>query len=101
MTYYESGVTAGRPWPLQSEADSWVGQWVRRTTEEPNMGGRVERRLTALAVQKIKSPGLHCVDDNLYLQVIRSRSGKEEPNKSWLFRYRIAGRVRDMGLGPL
>jgi integrase len=50
-------------------------------------------KLTALDVQRAVEPGLHGDGDNLYLQV--SASG----TKSWLFRYRLNGKARAMGLG--
>jgi integrase len=50
-------------------------------------------KLTALDVQRATEPGLHGDGGNLYLQV--SQSG----TKSWLFRYRLNGKARAMGLG--
>ena len=43
---------------------------------------------------------MHADGGGLYLQVT---AGKEEGqvNKSWLFRFRLAGRERQMGLGSL
>lgn len=52
-------------------------------------------RLKALQVSRIVEPGLYHDGGGLYLQV--SAAG----TKSWLFRYRLHGRVRDMGLGTL
>lgn len=49
--------------------------------------------LTAAEVAAIKEPGIHRVADNLYLQ---SKNG----GKSWILRYQIAGKPRQMGLGP-
>jgi integrase len=51
-------------------------------------------RLTAKGVDHAK-PGCHPDGGNLYLQVTESRA------KSWLFIYRLRGRAREMGLGPL
>jgi integrase len=51
------------------------------------------RKLTALDVQRATEPGLYGDGENLYLQV--SQSG----TKSWLFRYRLNGKSRAMGLG--
>ena len=50
--------------------------------------------LTALKVARITSPGLHADGGGLFLQVTGA-------SKSWIFRYRHAGRRRDMGLGSL
>lgn len=50
-------------------------------------------RLKALQVQRPMEAGLYHDGGGLYLQVSESGS------KSWLFRYRLHGRVRDMGLG--
>lgn len=52
-------------------------------------------RLTALAVSKAKEKGLYGDGGGLYLQV--SAIG----TKSWLLRFRLHGRRRDMGLGAL
>jgi integrase len=52
-------------------------------------------RLSAMLVSKITAPGYYCDGAGLYLQVSPSGS------KSWIFRYRIDGRQREMGLGPL
>ncbi|MBM3565526.1 MAG: DUF4102 domain-containing protein [Alphaproteobacteria bacterium] len=51
-------------------------------------------KLTAVAVEKSKAKGLHSDGDGLYLQV--SPTG----TRSWLLRFRLHGRRRDMGLGP-
>src|SRR5215831_9091295 len=50
-------------------------------------------RLTARAVQTIKTAGYHADGGGLWLQV----SGKAA--KSWIFRFSLRGRVREMGLG--
>jgi integrase len=52
-------------------------------------------RLKALEVSRIHEPGLHPDGGGLYLQV----TGAEAQARSWLFRYRVAGRERQMGLG--
>ncbi|GMM62305.1 site-specific integrase [Novosphingobium sp. IK01] len=41
------------------------------------------------------APGSHCDGDGLYLEVTRKGS------KSWMFRYQMGGRRREMGLGSL
>jgi integrase len=58
-------------------------------------GAHAIHRLSALVVRNIKQPGCYADGGNLYLQV--SPGGA----KSWLFRYRINARAREMGLGPL
>lgn len=54
---------------------------------------RTLSRLTAKAVTKQKIPGYYPDGWGLYLQVSTSGS------KSWIFRYTLAGRPREMGLG--
>ncbi len=56
---------------------------------------RPEKRLTARTVETIKKPGLHADGGGLYLHV--SNNGA----RSWIFRWKRDGRLRDMGLGPL
>lgn len=51
------------------------------------------RVLTALNIKHLK-PGMHADGLGLYLKV---RPGN---SKSWIFRYRVKGKLRDMGLGP-
>jgi Phage integrase central domain/Arm DNA-binding domain len=53
------------------------------------------RVLSALKIKQDLKPGMYADGLGLYLQV---RSGNA---KSWIFRYRIDGKLRDMGLGPL
>jgi len=52
--------------------------------------------LTALAVAKIKKPGYHAVGGvpGLYLQIVGAEA------RSWVLRYMLAGKSREMGLGP-
>ena len=57
--------------------------------------GRTVDKLSALTVTRAKEPGYYGDGAGLYLQV--SRSG----TKSWIFRFTIAGKQREMGLGPL
>lgn len=52
-------------------------------------------RLNALQVAKENSPGYYPDGGGLYLQISPSGS------RSWIFRYVLAGRAREMGLGPL
>jgi integrase len=58
---------------------------------------RHHHRLTAKQVAKVTEPGLYADGGNLHLQVSAGSQGKV--NKSWIFRYAIAGRERHMGLG--
>lgn len=51
------------------------------------------RVLSSLKIRHLK-PGMYADGLGLYLQV---RSGN---SRSWIFRYRIGGKLRDMGLGP-
>jgi integrase len=55
---------------------------------------RTTRRLTALKVERAKRPGMYADGGGLYLQVT-------EGGASWIYRYMLAGRAREMGLGPL
>ena len=52
-------------------------------------------RLNALRVAKEVTPGYHADGGGLYLQISQSGS------RSWIFRYSLAKRAREMGLGPL
>lgn len=60
---------------------------------------RTINRLSHRKVESLKQPGMHGDGGGLYLQVTESADGT--PRKSWLFRYSVAGRERQMGLGPL
>jgi integrase len=51
-------------------------------------------RLKAVHLDK-KQPGMHCDGLGLYLQVTDSGS------RSWVYRFKLKGRSRDMGLGSL
>jgi integrase len=54
---------------------------------------RQSKKLSALAVEKIKTIGWHSVGEGLWLQV------KESGSRSWLFRYTLNGKAHGMGLG--
>jgi integrase len=56
------------------------------------MGRKVDR-LTAVKVKTLKAPGMHADGGGLYLRI--SESG----TKSWIFRFTVDGKLRDMGLG--
>jgi integrase len=58
-----------------------------------------ERALTPLFVKNAPA-GFHCDGAGLYLAVRPLKDG-EGVARSWIFRYRRAGRLRDLGLGPL
>jgi integrase len=58
-----------------------------------------ERALSPLFC-KSASVGFHCDGGGLYLSVKPLKDG-EGVSRSWIFRYRRAGRLRDLGLGPL
>lgn len=51
-------------------------------------------KLTALRVEKIKNPGYYGDGKGLWLRV------KSTGAKSWVFRFMIQGKQREMGLGP-
>lgn len=58
------------------------------------MVARVIGKLTALSVSQVKRRGYYGDGGGLFLQVSTSGS------KSWVFRFREDGRLREMGLGP-
>ena len=55
---------------------------------------RTMGRLTALKVKRAKAPGMYADGGGLYLQVT-------EGGASWIYRYMLNKRAREMGLGPL
>jgi integrase len=52
-------------------------------------------KLTAVKADKVKAPGYYGDGGGLFLQVSRYRT------KSWVFRFKVHGRLREMGLGSL
>ena len=57
-------------------------------------------KLTALKVARAAAPGMYADGGGLYLQVtVNNRIG--EPAKSWIYRYMLRGKPREMGLGSL
>ncbi|WP_154731558.1 tyrosine-type recombinase/integrase, partial [Burkholderia pseudomallei] len=58
-------------------------------------GSRQLHRLTALRVSKALEPGYYSDGGGLQLQITTSGS------RSWIFRYTLRGRSREMGLGAL
>jgi integrase len=59
---------------------------------------KLERQLSPMKVKTAKT-GMYADGGCLYLQVTPTKDGKRF-NRSWIFRYRVNGRLRDMGLGP-
>lgn len=55
---------------------------------------RQMKQLSAIEVTKKKKPGLYADGGGLYLRIGPTGA------KSWIFRYMLDGRRRDMGLGP-
>jgi hypothetical protein len=51
-------------------------------------------KLTALGLKRMTKPGRYSDGGNLWLQV------RDAEHRSWLFRYTLHGRARQMGLGP-
>lgn len=60
------------------------------------MANRTSNRLSAKFVETTKKIGNHLDGDGLYLQV---REGSRGITKSWLFRYQLNNRTREMGFG--
>lgn len=56
---------------------------------------RTVHRLTDATIRRLNDPGLYADGDGLYLQISRSGS------RSWVFRFSLNGRAREMGLGSL
>ena len=50
-------------------------------------------RLSAVKVAKVKEPGYYADGGNLYFRIARTGA------RGWIFRFALAGRTRDMGLG--
>jgi integrase len=75
-------------------------QFGGRTRVGAEVGmARTINRLSHRKVETLKKPGMHSDGGGLYLQVTRGSDGT--PRKSWLFRYAVGGRERQMGLGTL
>ena len=75
----------GQPGPAQSFYQVWVKRGVGMAREV--------HRLSAKAIEKKKTPGYFCDGGGLYLQVSPSLT------KSWIFRFTLGGKSREMGLG--
>lgn len=61
---------------------------------------REANKLSAVKVNRLKTPGRYCDGLGLWLQVTETANG-EGVTKAWLFRYQRHGRARQMGLGAL
>ena len=57
------------------------------------MGTRSLNRLSPTKFAKLREPGRHGDGGGLYLQI------GQDGARSWVFRFQLSGRVRDMGLG--
>jgi integrase len=63
-------------------------------------------KLTTLKIRSLTKPGRYCDGAGLWLQVRKAAEPKEgQPERpatrSWLFRYMLGKKARQMGLGPL
>lgn len=58
------------------------------------MGTRSLNRLSAKAVDSLNGRGYYADGGGLYLQISKFET------RSWVFRYSLAGKAREMGLGP-
>ena len=85
------GVPDVRP-ELVDKRAAWVDVWVADMTQFAS-------RLTALKVLKVKKPGMYADGVGLYLQVMGD--GAAHVAKSWIYRFTLRGRSREMGLGSL
>ncbi|WKZ84149.1 integrase arm-type DNA-binding domain-containing protein [Ralstonia pickettii] len=59
------------------------------------MATRQLHRLTALKIGKLDAPGHYPDGGNLYFQI------SETGSRSWIFKFTLRGKSREMGLGPL
>src|ERR1019366_3696524 len=57
---------------------------------------RGQKRLTAVAVAAMKTPGRHADGGNLYLTISRTADGL---SKRWTFLYALNGKQREAGFG--
>jgi integrase len=66
--------------------------------------GRGPAKQTALNLLRQDAPGLYSDGGGLYLQVAPAQpadDGTPRVTKSWVFRYKVNGKLREMGLGAL
>lgn len=69
--------------------------WVSDGVEMASGATRGIHFLSAVGVTKLNAPGYHADGGGLYLQV------SPKGTKSWIFRFKLHGRPREMGLGSL
>jgi len=62
---------------------------------------RAIHKLSSRRVSTVNEPGRYSDGGGLYLQARRHLNGKDGLTKSWLFRFMIDGRPREMGLGSI
>lgn len=74
--------------------------WVGPCGPECGLGGVAREKLTDLKVKALNRDGRYGDGGGLWLQVRVASKKDEPPNKSWIFRYAMAGRQRQLGLGP-
>lgn len=72
-----------------------MGKNMGKRNAKATRNSRSIHRLSALSVARLTGPGYYCDGGGLYLQV--SPAGA----RSWVYRFRHAGRLREMGLGGL
>lgn len=84
-------VVHGNPNDYSGIHESNGGAFVGTTTT----GHRLLHKLTAVKVQKLKVAGYHGDGGGLWLQVTPALT------RSWVFRFMLAGKAREMGLGPV
>jgi hypothetical protein len=89
---------------VRERSPEFVGKCVRGVGRNAGDLGQADMahfvgRLTALKVLKVKKPGMYADGAGLYLQV--TGDGETKIAKSWIFRFTLRGRSREMGLGSL
>jgi integrase len=62
---------------------------------------RTIERLSPAGVAKAKKPGMYADGAGLWLHVGPTVSPNGKTGRSWIFRFMLNGRAREMGLGPL
>lgn len=65
------------------------------------MARRGTNKLSPIAVKNASQPGLHGDGAGLWLYVGSTAKAGSDDGKSWLLRYMLNGKAREMGLGPL
>lgn len=83
-----------RPWLIASCA-VWTVWIVGQTHERRRSMARLVDQLTEAKIRTITKVGLHPDGRGLYLQI------RDHGARSWIYRYSLNGRTRDMGLGSL